>query len=145
MIGAAGRVRPCLLVHAAVRLPSTLGPVEGPIPIARFSVGAMLRRRRVIPHSHSLYVARAVLGSLVIDASQLPVELGGTLGVIEAVVLGGRLEVVLPPGVGVRGKVRCGPGARVRSIGESLDDAAHIRLRATVILGRVDVRTVDPA
>jgi len=86
-----------------------------------------------------------VLGSLVVDASRFPADLGGTLGVIEAFVLGGRLEVVLPPGVGVRGRIRRGPGARVSSIGESHDDIAHIQLWATVVLGRIDVRSAGPA
>lgn len=131
--------------HVATRMPGTFGAVEVPIPLVRFFTRAVLCRRRVVPYSHSLYLARAVFGSLVIDASRFPADLGGTLGVIEAFVLGGRLEIVLPPGVGVRGKIRRGPGASVGSIGESHDDIAHIQLWATVVLGRVNVRSVDPA
>ena len=118
--------------------------MEVPIPIARFSARATLRRRRVVPYSHSLYLARVVLGRLVIDASGFPADPGWTVGVIEAAVLGGQLEIVVPEGVEVRGEVRCLAGGRVRGVSQAHDDRAHILLRGTVLLGRLSVRTDPP-
>jgi hypothetical protein len=118
--------------------------VATPIPIARFFARAILRRRRMVPYSHSLYLVRVVLGSLVLDASRFPVDLGGTMGVIEAIVLGGRLEIVVPPGVEVRAVIRRGLGGRMSTAGESDHGSAHLLLRGTVALGRIDVRSVEP-
>ena len=114
-----------------------------PIPLPRFFARAILRRRRVVPYSHSLYLVTVVLGSLVIDASRLPADPGWTVGVIEAVVYGGRLLIVVPPGIEVRSTIDRGVGGRIGSVGDSHGANAHILLNGTVALGRIGVRSVD--
>ena len=119
--------------------------MESPIPIARFFTRAILCRRRVVPYSHSWYLVRVVLGSLVTDASRFPADPGWTVGMIDVVVFGGRLEILVPPGVEVRSAIRHGVGGRTSLVGESHDDRAHILLAGTVTLGRINVRSVDAA
>ena len=119
--------------------------MTGPIPIARFLVSAVLRRRRVVPHSHAVSVIRVLLGSMVVDASRLPVNLSGTVGLFEGLVIGGRLEIQVPPGLDVRSIVRRGVCGRVDMIGVDQEGVAHIQIRVTVALGRIVVRSIDPA
>jgi hypothetical protein len=117
----------------------------GPVPIARFFARALFRRRRVAPPSHSLLLVRVALGSLTVDAGHFPVHLGGTVGVIEAIVLGGRLEILVPTGVEMRASIRRGVGGRVVSLDGNQGGGAHILLRGTVVLGRIEVRSGDSA
>jgi hypothetical protein len=86
-----------------------------------------------------------MLGSLVVDASRFAADLGGTLGMIDAIVFGGRLEIVVPPGVEVRSSIRRSLGGRVDLPGEPHHDSAHILLSGTVVLGRIEVRSAGPA
>jgi hypothetical protein len=92
-----------------------------------------------------VYVTRVLLGSLVVDASLFPIDLSGTVGVFEGLVFGGRLEILVPSGLEVRSTFRQGVGSRVDVIGVDREGVAHIQVRATVTVGRIIVRAVDPA
>jgi len=119
-----------------------------PIPILRMPVRAILRRRLVRPMSHTLYVVLVVAGSLDLDASHFPQDLGWTVGLVDARVIGGRLRLWVPPGVDVVNTVR--PGLLGRLVSEVGGDRrrAHVLLSGVVTAGSIEVRsrvTTPPA